>query len=349
MTYRQDKILGSLLAAAIGDAMGVTTETRDAEAIKKTFGGIVREFIQPTDDGRGRGAKPGVVTDDFSMAFITLEEIIKSGQDITEETAKKALARWMTYPQYARYIGPTTLAAIERITGKKTEYPFEQKKTAHMLCINSRATNGAGMKCGIMGLLNAGNQEKAVEDTITMCMCTHDNVISLSAASAISAATARAMEEGASYIDVIEAGIYGAQYGYKRAKERGAAPAAGGDIAYRIGYAVEIGLNYKNHFEKAMNEIAEIIGGGLYAYESIPAVFGHIAACEGRVMDSVCMGINAGDDTDTVACMTGFIVGALNGTDSIPRHFLPILNKMNQFDLEKMTLDIDRRLTEVNA
>ena len=78
MTYRQDKILGSLLAAAIGDAMGVTTETRDAEAIKKTFGGIVREFIQPTDDGRGRGAKPGVVTDDFSMAFIIIEEIIYS-------------------------------------------------------------------------------------------------------------------------------------------------------------------------------------------------------------------------------------------------------------------------------
>lgn len=347
MTQRQDKILGSLLAAAIGDAMGVTTETRDAAAIKETFGGMVRDFIPPTDDGRGRGAEMGVVTDDFSMAFMTLQEVIESGTAITEETAKKALARWRTYPQYSRYIGPTTLAAIARITGVETQYPFAQKRTDHMLCINSRATNGAAMKCGIMGLFNAGDPERAVEDTITMCMCTHNNVLSLSAGSAISAATAQAMIPGVSYIEAIQAGIYGAKQGYKRAAERGAAPVAGGTVEKRIQYAVEIGMQNRGDFEKAMLEIADIIGGGLYAYESIPAVFGHIAACEGRIMDSICMGINAGDDTDTVASMTGYIVGALNGTKTIPEHFMPILDRMNNFSLVKMALDVDERLTEV--
>ncbi|MEG1180414.1 MAG: ADP-ribosylglycohydrolase family protein [Oscillospiraceae bacterium] len=346
MTERQDKILGSLLAGAIGDAVGVSTETRHAKAIKERFGGLVRDFTQPTDDGRGRGAKMGVVTDDFSMAFITLEEIVKSKTRLTEDTAKKALARWMTYPQYSRYIGPTTLAAIARITGVETEYPFEQLSTAHMLCINSRATNGAGMKCGIMGLFNAGDLDNAIEETITMCMPTHDNVLALSAACAISVATAKAMLPDVSYVEVIQAGLYGARQGYKRAEERGARPVAGGSIEKRMQMAVEIGLNNCDDFEKAMNEIADIIGGGLYAYESIPAVFGHIAACKGRVLDSVFMGVNAGDDTDTVACMTGFIVGALNGTQDIPKKFLQKLNEMNGFDLTQMALDVDKTLQQ---
>lgn len=344
MTQRQDKILGSLLAAAIGDAMGVTTETRDTQAIKERFNGLVTDFIPPTDDGRGRGAEMGVVTDDFSMAFMTLEEVVKSQTRITQETAKKALARWVTYPQYARYVGPTTLAALSNVTNKPFQYPFEQLSTKHLLCLNSQATNGGGMKCGIMGLFNAGDLDSAIDDAITMCMPTHNNVLALSASCAIAAATAQAMVPGISYLEVLQAGIYGAQKGYIQAEKIGARPSAGGSIDKRIEYAIELGLQYGNDFEKAMNEIAQVIGGGLYAYESIPAVFGHIAACKGDVMQSIYMGINAGDDTDTVACMTGFIVGALHGTKPIPKKFLPILNEKNNFSLEKMALDVDNML-----
>ena len=344
MTSRQDKILGSLLAAAIGDAMGVTTETRDAQAIKERFHGLVTDFIPPTEDGRGRGAEMGVVTDDFSMAFMTLEEVVKSHTRITQETAKKALARWVTYPQYARYVGPTTLAALSNVTNKPFQYPFEQLSTKHLVCLNSQATNGGGMKCGVMGLFNAGDLDNAIEDTITMCLPTHNNVVALAGSCAIAAATAQAMVPGTSYIETLQAGIYGASKGYREAEKRGARPSAGGSIEKRIGYAVELGFKYADDFERAMHEIADVIGGGLYAYESIPAVFVHIAACKGEVMPSIYMGINAGDDTDTVACMTGFIVGALHGTAPIPKKFLPILNEKNQFSLEKMAFDVDSML-----
>ena len=41
------KILGSILGAAVGDAMGAATETKSARQIQKIFGGRVEEFKTP--------------------------------------------------------------------------------------------------------------------------------------------------------------------------------------------------------------------------------------------------------------------------------------------------------------
>ena len=80
---------------------------------------------------------------------------------------------------------------------------------------------------------------------------------------------------------------------------------------------------------------------GLYAYESVPAVFGFIAACKGHALDTIYMAVNGGDDTDTVACMAGYIVGAFHGADAYPESHLNLINSANGYDLEKMAADID--------
>jgi ADP-ribosylglycohydrolase len=148
------------------------------------------------------------------------------------------------------------------------------------------------------------------------------------------------MEKDTDYLEVIQAGIYGASRGYEKAKER-AHLVCGGNIERRIRFAVDIGMRYQGDFEKVLYEIAEVVGCGLYAYEAIPAVFGFIAACKGKAMESLYMGINCGDDTDTIACMIGFIVGALNGSGVMPARHLALINRINGFDLGKMAADID--------
>lgn len=315
MTNRQEKILGGLLGAAVGDAMGAATEFRNAAMIKEHFGGLVTDFVQPPDDNLAKGTRAGMVTDDFSIAYFTARRMLEENSPITNELAVKALIEWAEHPEYTRYIGPTTKNSIAKLKGEALEKNI-LPELGRLLCDNSRATNGGGMKSGVMGLFHPGDLDGAIDDAIVMCMPTHDNTIALSGACAIAAATAKAMEERVSYIEVIEAGIYGAREGYRKAQPI-AKPVAGASVEKKIGLAVEIGLRKAEDFEGAMNEIADIIGGGLYAYEAIPAAFGHIAACGGRVMDSILMGVNAGDDTDTVACMTGFIVGALGGAGLI--------------------------------
>lgn len=339
MKTLQEKILNGLVTAAVGDAMGAVTETRSTAQIKERFGGLVKELLDPPEDNLAHGTPRGHVTDDFSIAYFSLMEFLDAGSRPTKELSEKALVRWYDYGEYNRYIGPTTEASICALKGvpnprvKRDPFIAAQKKK-NLLCQNTRATNGAGMKAGLIGLYNPGNVERAIEEAFIFCMPTHDNTIALAGGCAIAAATAKAMEENADLEEVLAAGLYGAREGFARSKAF-ARPVSGGNIEKRSRLAIEIGKKYQDDFEKAMGEIADIIGGGLYAYEAIPAVFGDIAACQGRLQDSVFMGVNGGDDTDTVACMIGYIVGAFSASEPFPEEYIDIIDKANGFDLRK--------------
>lgn len=341
MTVRQSKILGGLLAAAVGDAMGAVTEIRTTGMIKERFGGYVKDLIDPPDDTWARWAKAGMVTDDFSVSYFSAQDILENGGEVTGEVAARAVIRWSEHPLYSQCAGPTTRAAIARLKGEA----LPPDKHDRLLCHNSRASNGAPMKSGCVGLFDAGDVDKAIDDAITMCMVTHDNTIALSAAAAIAAATARAMDERVSYFEVIQAGIYGAREGFARA-EGIARPVAGASVEKRIWRAVEIGLRHQGDFDRAMGELADEIGGGLPANEAVPAAFGYIAATGGSVMQTIYMAVNAGDDTDTVACMAGYIVGALGGVEQIPGKYLSIIETLNGFELQTLALGIDALLSQ---
>lgn len=334
MSKMQERLLGGLLGAAFGDSLGAITETYTTQMIVDYFGGYVTDYVTPPANGLSRGTQAGMVTDDFSIAYYTAEDMLAAKSEITEDIAKKALIRWGEHPEYTRYIGPTTRAALAIISGKEPVKPVLDL-TSWVKCNNFSPTNGGGMKSGIMGLFNPGDVEKAIDDAIVMCMPTHNNTQALSGACAIAAATAEAMSEHPSWRSVIESGIYGADQGFKKALPI-ARPVGSPSVLKRTQLAVEIGLRNRGDFAKAMGEISDIIGGGLYACEAIPAVFGHIAACEGAPLESIYMGVNAGDDTDTVACMTGFIVGALHGVSPFPQKHLRRINKLNNMDLGEM-------------
>ena len=339
MTRRQEKLLGGLLGGAVGDAMGAATETRTTELIKERFGGLVKDIVDPPEDTYAHGTKAGMVTDDFSVAFYTAQDIAAAGGQVTKDIAISSLLRWSKHPEYMRYGGPTTRASLAKIQGIEVE----KTKYDSILCENRKATNGAAMKSGVMGLFNAGDVDKAIDDAIIMCLPTHDNTIALSGACAVAAATAKAMVDGASYYDVITAGIYGAREGYNRS-EKVARPVAGASIEKRIQLAVEIGMKYQGDFERAMTEVYDITGASLLATEAVPAAFGFFAASKGATMDSIYMPVNAGDDTDTVAIMDGFMAGALNGVEAIPRRYLKLIETMNHFELTKLAMDIDALL-----
>ena len=335
MITRKDKIFGGLLGAAVGDSMGAATEFLTLNQIKEWFGGNVTTYVELPDHIFLKGAVKGMVTDDFSIGYYTAVPMIEKKQKMNDEVAIEGLINWNSDPMYSQCAGPTTKIKIAQLRGEEIQTKQER------LCMNQRVTNGAGMKAGIVGLFNPGDVDGAIEDALTMCRVTHENAIALSAGCAIAAATAKAFEEGVSYLELIEAGIYGAEKGYARAMESGAKPVAGCNIAKKIALAAEIGLSNQGDFEGAMRQIADVIGCGLYAYESIPAVFGIIAACKGNALDTIYMAVNAGDDTDTVACMAGYIVGAFNGVDAFPEEYLNLINSANGYDHVKMAADID--------
>lgn len=323
------KILGGLLGAAAGDAMGAPTETRTRQQIAEKFGGYVTDFLEPPVDTFGRGNRPGQVTDDFSLAYDALEEILKAGE-VNEASAVAGLLRWAEKPEFFdKFAGPTTRARIMELRGETVARPAFVPANE-----NNKASNGAAMKSAPIALLSMGNVDKAIDDVITVGKVTHNNNIALSGAAAIAAATSAAMREGASLDDVVEAAVYGAEKGDKIGRET-ALTLAGPSVVTRIKWAVKVAKESEN-LDQAIDAIADSVGCGLMTAEAVPAAIGLCVAARGNTVDGICAAVNIGDDTDTVATMVGGILGALNGAESMPEYYLQIIDKENGYDLSEL-------------
>lgn len=332
---RYEKILGALLGAAVGDAMGAPTEMRTTQQIIEYFGGPVKEFKEPPSDTFARGRKPGQVTDDFSLAYFLAKAIVKHDGKLDYYVVKELLIEWGNTDEYfIPFAGPTTRAAIERLKGN------EVKNKDEIVNHNATATNGSAMKIFPVGLLNAGNIDKAIEDAAKVCLPTHNNHLSISGACAVAAAVSKAMEDGADVYNIVQAGLYGARKGEEIGRKISYI-VAGPSVVRRMELAIEIGLK-SSSMEEAMQDIGDYVGSGLHISEAVPTVFGLFVASEGKTMECIYAGVNIGNDTDTVATMLGALTGAYNGVKSLPEEYLSFINERNNFSLEKLAQEFER-------
>lgn len=344
MSKRYDKILGCLLAAAIGDAMGCPLETRTPELIRRDFGDgdFVYDYKETREDAVSAGMPRAYVTDDFSLAYVSAQHFLKNGGRIDRESAVAALLDWRygedTKIFFEKYGGPTTRKSLDKLEGK----PCDTSRD-YMFCMNKTATNGGAMKAWIVGLFHPGDVEKAIDDAITMCLPTHNNAIAISAAAAVAAGVAAAFCEGATVDSVIEAGLHGAHVGYEKALPV-TRPTSGASVERRMELAVCIGRARQNDFAGCITEMTDLVGTGLNANESTAAAFGYLAAGGGDIMKTVYLAINSGNDCDTTAIMAAAMAGALSGAGQIKDfdyHFRT-LSEANRFiDFEKTAAALD--------
>lgn len=335
---QEEKILGSLLGAAIGDTMGAPTELRPKEMIREKFGGEVRTILAPPSDTFARGSAAGRVTDDFSLIYCTTRAILNNGGIIDETSAQNALLNWAEDDRfYNQYAGPTTRAAVDKIRGKEVSNYYD-----FIVCDNAKASNGSAMKIAPAGFFNPGNLSKAIDDAIIICRPTHNNNLSIAGACAIACAVSHAMAPGANVYSIIQAGLYGATEGAKRVQ--GACNVlAGPSVAKRIKLAVAIGVN-ASCMDDATTEIADIVGSGLHVSEAVPAVFGILAASGNNAMEAIVGAVNIGSDTDTIASMCGAVMGALHGAAAFPPEYLALIEQVNAYDIREMAREVDQVL-----
>ena len=329
---RYDKILGAMLGAAVGNAMGAPLETRPPFLIKKELGNgdYVRDYVAMPYDAPQQDLPLGTVSYDFAIAYLSLAGFAKAG-GVTTQAAHDALLELKNNEKYAVYasrVDTATTVGIDRILGVEHGWtPYDD------LPVDNRyLTSSAAAKAWVCGLFNPGDVDKAIDDVFAMCLTAHDNTIALSGAAATAAAVAAAMADGATLADVIEAGIAGAHKGYEKALLV-ARHSAGASVEERIKLAVELGIKYSGDFEACVTEMGDIVGTGINVNEAVPAVFGFLAASGGDVMKAIYLAINAGNDSDTVGAMVGAIAGALKGAGSIPEKHLPLLSEVNDMDI----------------
>lgn len=346
MSTLDSKVLGSLVGAAAGDALGAATELRTIEQIKADFGGWVTTFVAPPKDTFGRCNEAGMCTDDFTQGKYILEAALDQSGEVSREVLSKAFKRWMDHPFYPNFTGPTTRAAMQRLFNDTRESlqgnAEPSEPTQDVVLINNgnaSATNGAAMKAWSASMLSLGTPEDLIATTYEIARFTHNNVISVSGACAISTAVNAALSDGTTLRDVLEVAIKGADQGYAHAEQHGAMMMAGPSVARRIELAIQIGEKHAS-WESAVSELADIIGTGLHASEAVPAVLGILACCGDDPEQAILAGVNIGNDTDTVATMVGSILGALHGIEALPSNYLPVLNEANNFELEDLAVRV---------
>lgn len=338
----KEKIMGCLIGAAIGDAIGAATELRTIDQIKRDFGGWVTGFIKPPNDTFARCNTAAQCTDDFIQGQYIFEEAIKNKGHITDQVMKKAFRRWRQHPCYLNFTGPTTRAAMHRIFNDK-RIPLQGAgepvpESSDMLLINNGntlATNGAAMKIWVAALFSMKSEQQLLDNIYSVCHLTHNNVLSISGAAAVAFAIRAALNINCAFADVFIAAIDGAQKGYAHAMEKGATMIAGASVVERIKLAISIGNRYHG-WQDAVRPLSDIIGSGLAVNEAVPAAFGLLASCNKHPVDAIAGGVNIGNDTDTVATMAGAIAGAFSGFDAFDKNDIIMLENANKLSFHKM-------------
>ena len=340
------KILGSILGAAVGDAMGAATETKSARQIQKIFGGRVEEFKTPPEDVLARGRKAGQVTDAFSIPYILTEHLIDEKGQASKKLGEEALIEWGKTEYFEPFAGMTTRNVVNRLNqnDKMDMWSYighlgNKLYKGHYYALSS---NGAASKAYPEGLFSNGDIEKAICDTVEITMSSHDDPYSISGACAIAAAVSEATKENTSVYEIIKAAHYGSIRGEELARKRDDIwTYPGPSVTKRIEMAVQIVMHCGSS-PNVIQELGERIGSGPAIAETVPTALGIFIANQGDTMPSIYDAVNIGDETCAIACIVGAVEGAYNGADSITEGYLDIIEEKNRMNLKRQAQEIEK-------
>lgn len=281
-----DKVYGALSGLAIGDSFG--DASRKAEN---------RSNYQVTTDFN-KGASWS--TDDTEFALLTAKTIIRCrGKLTTEECVRSWMEDVVTQDEYKRG-GASEIEAANNLR-KGIQPPLSGKfNTFHM-------SDGSSMRIGPVGILCAGDVEKAKEYARIESEISHfrDGVWG---AQAVAAAVAAAMVDG-TMEEIFDAAM-------------SAIPEESW-LYYNMTRAFEI-LEQRGSLLEAWMELHDFLWTSSWATtaEAIPSAFVCLKAVNDDFRKGVTLAGNFGRDADTIGAVAGVILGAKYGASQMPQAWI---------------------------
>ncbi|MCR3718745.1 MULTISPECIES: ADP-ribosylglycohydrolase family protein [Prauserella salsuginis group] len=318
----RDRALGAFEGLALGDALGMPTQSLSRESIATYYGRLegLRDAVEHQPISPGLPA--GTVTDDTEQAVLVARLLIEGRGRIEPHAFARALLDWeadMIRRNLADLLGPSTKRALELLESGAA--PDEAGRTG--------TTNGAAMRITPVAIATKPDVDPLLDAVVSASRLTHNTSLGISAAAAVAAA--------------VSAGIDGADLGpamdhAERVASEGAARApwvAGGEIASRIRWAR--GWVRELDAEALPAAIAEVIGTSVAAQESVVAAFALAEALGDRPLDALTLAARLGGDTDTVAAICGAVLGSRHGASGLPADLTAVVRKVNDLDLGDVT------------
>ncbi len=327
MTDARSRAAGALYGLAVGDALGMPTQSLPRSAIVARYGPLLRAF-EPAPPGHplAAGLPAGSVTDDTEQAVLVARLIIEGGGRVDAAELASRLLGWEETIRgrgSADLLGPSTSRAMGALlAGADVDQAGR-----------SGATNGAAMRITPVGIATpCSNLEFLVGRVADASRVTHNTGLALAGAAAVAAAVSAGIE-GASVADAVGYAVAAAEMAATRGHW-----VAGADVASRIAWAT--GLVAGLDLDAVMTAVYTLVGTSLATQESVPAAFAVVAASPDDPWQACRIAASLGGDCDTIAAMAGAVIGACHGAEAFPRSARATVTLVNGLRLDALADDL---------
>jgi ADP-ribosylglycohydrolase len=317
---RHGRALGALFGLAIGDALGMPTQSFSPAEIDRRFGQLAGFVDGPFDQPLAPGMAAGSVTDDTEQAMIVADLLVEGRGSIDPMALASRLVGWETGMRERGsldLLGPSTARAIAalRAGGAAEEVG------------RLGATNGAAMRVTPIGIaFDIRDPDRLERAVVQASVVTHNTGLALAGAAAVAAAVSTGINGGG-----VEEAI-AAAIGAARSASRLGYWIAGADVGTRIEWAVASVRDRRR--TEAVGIIRDLIGTSLATQESVPAAFAALTVCPRNPWGVTLLAASLGGDCDTIAAMAGAISGSLHGAEGFPSDARALVAKVNGLDLD---------------
>jgi len=314
------RALGALYGLAVGDALGMPTQSLSRAEIESRYGELVTTFWPgPPDHPLAAGLPAGTVTDDTEQAVLLARLVVEGGGETDPGELAVRLLAWeesMRARGSHDLLGPSSrraLAALSAGAGVDEAGRYG-------------VTNGAAMRVTPVGVATpACDLPLLVDRVVGASRLTHNTGIALAGAAAVAAAVSAGID-GATVPEAVRHAATAAASAAARGHW-----AAGADVASRITWAA--GLVAGLGREQAMDVVYRLVGTSLATQESVPAAFAVATVSPQDPWLACRIAASLGGDSDTIAAMTGAICGACRGVESFPESARSTVTRVNTRDL----------------
>ncbi|MFF9805301.1 ADP-ribosylglycohydrolase family protein [Streptomyces coeruleorubidus] len=338
-----ERITGSLVGAAVGDALGGPVEGYSPEQILERHGGRVHGIVGPWHGDDWRTARPlapyhkgdGHVTDDTLMthALIRVYARVRDHLD-AYAIADHLVPDLMTEPRWIPELETEALPLhrvflAEKWLVTRIHYGHADPREAGT---GNIVNCGAAMYMHPVGLVNAANPRAAYAEALDIAGA-HQSSYGREAAGVLAAAVAAACTPGATPDSVVSACLSLAKDGTRTAIERVCEEAsrhtdfesALGPLREAVAPYDTVGPDYR------APSLAARRPSRLHAIEELPVALGLLLVAQGDYRHAVLGAVNYGRDCDSIATMAGALAGALGSP--VPQDWAKTVAEASRLDL----------------
>jgi poly(ADP-ribose) glycohydrolase ARH3 len=278
----RDQCTGCLLGLAVGDAIGAPFEGLAADSIFWGYGSLTDLLAHPEGE-------PLCYTDDTEMMIAVAETLVEHGH-IVEESLVRAFAAGYHpergYGRGARLVIEAMLQGHDWRTLARNHFP------------GGSLGNGAAMRVAPVGLLFAADLDRLLEEARLSALPTHVHPVGIEGAQLLALGIALALRPGPLNRKAF----------YRELRRR----AVTEEFRWHLDMAAHI----------RPGDSLTGLGSSLEAHRSVVTALACFTSSPKSYEIAVARAIGLGDDTDTLAAMTGALCGAHLGITAIPQRLL---------------------------